>query len=351
MLKLNEDIHKVMISTPSRFVGSYLSEDISVQLSFSNQFRQYSITESPNSRTFLVVSFYLPHDGSVIRRNLTGFGDSICSILSLLYGKEFINHGMLESHGNYRTPNLALEPNEYYYLPQYNYKAREDIAIPLDLDYFKLIEPIILENEISTSFRQMISAAGKFYNRALSIYPKEPELAFLDLITSGEIISNFTEREYTDEQLYDENLLKNFGRIQSLERGDRIVRDLKSRLFQVKRKFFYSLIEELNDSFYEYTEAIHPAGRLSKDNIEQNIKSAYDLRSLYVHTGLEFGDYIDPQKGMFNEIAIGSVESPNRNADKALSNTLTFSGLERIIRYALLRLIHKNGIKIDSKLD
>ncbi|RKN55045.1 hypothetical protein D7H67_24185 [Bacillus sp. S66] len=50
-----------------------------------------------------------------------------------------------------------------------------------------------------------------------------------------------------------------------------------------KSHFLYydSLIGELNNGFYKHTEALNPIGRLSKDNIEQNIKSAYDLRRLY----------------------------------------------------------------------
>ncbi|WP_088345050.1 HEPN domain-containing protein [Bacillus cereus] len=351
MLKPNEEIHKVIISTPARFVGGYMSEDTAVQLSFSNKDTITDITENPNSRTFLVVTFRYVHDGSILLRDLSVYGDFFCTILSLLYGKEFKNHGLLESYGIHRTPNLALSSNEYYYQPQYNYQPRKDLSIPLDLSCFKLIEPLLLENGLSDSFRQMIIAAGKFYNRALSIYPTEPELAFLDLITCGEIISNFNEEQYTEEQLYDENLLNNFDKILTLEQGDRIVRDLKSRLFQVKRKFYYSLIELLDENFYENTEVIHDVGKITKDTIEQNIKFAYDLRSLYVHTGLEFGDRIRPNKNIQNEIVIGEVTLPNQRAKKALNNTLTFTGLERIIRYALLKLIHNNGIKIDDKLD
>ncbi|ACK92740.1 MULTISPECIES: HEPN domain-containing protein [Bacillus cereus group] len=351
MLKPNEDIHKVMISTPARFVGDYMSEDTAVQLSFPNKDTKFNFTENPNSRTFLVVTFRYVHDGSMVFRDLSVYGDFFCTILSLLYGKEFKNHGLLESYGIHRTPNLALPSNEYYYQPQYNYQPRKDLSISLDLSHFKLIEPLLLANELPDSFRQMIIAAGKFYNRALSIYPTEPELAFLDLITCGEIISNFNEEQYTEEQLYDENLLKNFDRILTLEHGDRIVRDLKNRLFQVKRKFYYSLIELLNDNFYENTEVIQGLGKITKDTIEQNIKSAYDLRSLYVHTGLEFGDHIKPIRQFQNEIVMGEVHPSVQRAKKALNNTLTFTGLERIIRYALLKLIHNNGVKIDDKLD
>ncbi|WP_242310501.1 HEPN domain-containing protein [Bacillus cereus group sp. BfR-BA-01524] len=351
MLKPNEEIHKVMISTPARFVGNYMSEDTAVQLSFPNKDRIPDITENPNSRTFLVVTFRYAQDNPMLRRDLTDFSEVFCTILSILYGKEFKNHGLLESYGIHRTPNLALSPNEYYYQPQYNYQPRKDLSIPLDLSHFKLIEPLLLANGLSDSFRQMIIAAGKFYNRALSIYPTEPELAFLDLITCGEIISNFNEEQYTEEQLYDENLLRNFERILTLEQGDRIVRDLKSRLFQVKRKFYYSLIELLNDNFYENTEAIQNVGIITKDTIEQNIKFAYDLRSLYVHTGLEFGERIIPRKNLQNEIVMGEVNPPVQRAKRALNNTLTFTGLERIIRYALLKLIHNNGVEINDKLD
>ena len=94
---------------------------------------------------------------------------------------------MLEPHGIHRTPNIALAPNEYYNQPQYNYQPRKDLLISLDLSCFKLIEPLLLENELSDSFRQMIMAAGKFYNRALNIYPTDPELAFLDLITAEKL--------------------------------------------------------------------------------------------------------------------------------------------------------------------
>ncbi|OUB82049.1 hypothetical protein BK784_38920 [Bacillus thuringiensis serovar medellin] len=352
MVQLNEEIHKVIVSTPARFVGSYMSEDIAVNISFAGKEKLFfDTTENPNSRTFLVITFRYVHDGSMVLKDLSGYGDFVCSILSLLYGKEFKNHGFLESYGVHRTPNLALSSNEYYYQPQYNFQLRKDLSIPLDLSCIKLIEPLFLDNELSDSFRQMIIAVGKFYNRALSIFPTQPELAFLDLITCGEIISNFNEEQYTEEQLYDENLLKNFERILNLEHGDRIVRDLKNRLFQVKRKFYYSLIELLNENFYENTEVIQGLGKITKDTIEKNIKSAYDLRSLYVHTGLEFGDHIKPIRQFQNEIVMGEVTPSVQRAKNALNNTLTFTGLERIIRYALLKLIHNNGVKIDDKLD
>ena len=78
MLKPNQEMHKVMISTPARFVGSYMSEDTAVQLSFSSKDLLFDTIENPNSRTFLVVTFRYAHDGSMIKKDLSVYGDFFC---------------------------------------------------------------------------------------------------------------------------------------------------------------------------------------------------------------------------------------------------------------------------------
>lgn len=353
-LRLNNDIHKILISSPARFVGSYISEDISINLSFPTQDRiTADYSENPYQRTFMVIAFKYEHDGGMILRDLSTYGDYFCALLSILYGKDFQYHGLLESHGIHRLPNIESGVNSLYEYPQYNFKPRVDLEIPLNLENFGLIEPLLLDTCVATEdFRLMIIAASKFYNRALNVFPKEKELAFLDLITCGEIISNFNDEEYTDEQLYDENLLRNFIKILEVEKGDRIVKDLKNRLFQVKRKFVFSLHQLLNDSFYEVTEVTNASvGNISKENIESLLKAAYDLRSQYVHLGSEFGDFIKPHKGFFNEVIIGEPRGLEEKVNKILSKSPTFLGLERILRYSMLRLIHKNGISIHESLD
>ncbi|MGE7609723.1 hypothetical protein ACQKML_24430 [Peribacillus frigoritolerans] len=354
MLKPNKDIHKVLISTSSLILGEYESEETSIQLSFpTNNVNNLRLGENPYSRTYMVITFKNePDDGSIFLRNLSIYGDYFCTFLSILYGKEFNNHGMLETHGIHRLPTIESNYNEKIQLPQYNFSPRADLNIPLNLEHFKLIEPILIDDVVSVEFLRMIIAAGKFYNRALRIFPNEPELAYLDLITCGEIISNFNEEKYTDSQLYDEDLLNNFIKISEIDGGDRIVRDLKKRLYQVKRKFVFSLSELLNDNFFnlsEVKEGIAP--QINKENINNLLKSAYDLRSQYVHAGAEFGVYITPFSDHNNEVLMATPRGFDEKVNKILSKSPTFCGLERIIRFCLLRLIHKNGLEIHDDLN
>lgn len=356
MLKRDKSLHKFLISTSAKVVGEYESENVSIGLSFPIDTSLFPIQDSPFSRTFMVVTISIPPNSGelVLGGNQSYYGEIFSVLFSILLGKEFKFHGLLESYGSHRLPNMNIEPNPIYTLPFYNSSPRKDLEIPLDIGNFKLIEPFLIESPtISSEFRKKILAAGKFYNRAIRIFPQEPELAFLDLITSGEIISSFYDKSFTDEEMYDKQLLDYFKKIETLEKGESITKNIKKRLYQVKRKFTTSLLKNLNEEFFLKSETIHGLGKITKESSETKIKASYDLRSLYVHEGLEFGFYVTPDKGYHNEIVIFEpaphVLEPK--ATKAISNSLSFLGLERMIRFSLLSLINKNGVPIDKKLN
>ncbi|MGN7854277.1 hypothetical protein [Exiguobacterium sp. 22311] len=361
-LMLNNNVHKILISSSARLTGQFRSEFICLDLCFpfEGSIGLHNLQEHPNNRTFIVVSLIREHDGDLVLPNLSEEGDSICSLLSVLYGKEFKSHGLLESNGVYRLPNIENSPNPYYAYPQYNHNQRIDLDIPLSLSQFELIAPIFHsenQNPNFLKFKQLISAALMFYSRSLNIFKTEKELAFLDLITCGEILTNLDSEQYDEETLYDQNLLDMFRQISALENGDSIVRNLKSRLYQVKRKFTYGLINLLNPIFFDNTEVGRerpPANlNLTPENIEITLKSAYDLRSKYVHTGEKFGSFITPESHCFNEkIMFYPIPTrDNRNLIRTLRSAPTFLGLERILRFALLKSIHQNGVFISSELD
>lgn len=359
---LDNNVHKILISSSARFTGQFRSEFICLDLCFpfGGLIGLHNLQEHPNNRTFIVVSLIREHDGGLVLPNLAEEGDFICSLLSVLYGKEFKSHGLLESNGVYRLPNIENLPNPYYEYPQYNHNQRIDLNIPLSLSHFELIAPIFHsenQNPNFLKFKQLISAALMFYSRSLNIFKTEKELAFLDLITCGEILTNLDSEQYDEETLYDQNLLNMFRQISALENGDSIVRNLKSRLYQVKRKFTYGLINLLNTNFFDNTEVGRerpPSNiNLTPANIEITLKSAYDLRSKYVHTGEKFGSFIMPESHWFNEKIMFLPIQTRDNSDlvRTLRNAPTFLGLERILRFTLLKSIHQNGISINSELD
>ena len=311
--------------------------------------------DDPFSRRFIIVTLNIPPENGpspILARNQSYFGEIFSVLFSILYGKEFKFHGLLETFGMHHLPNISNQPNSFYYLPYYNSSSRKDLEIPLTLDKFELIEPVLLEGpNISDEFRQKIIATGKFYNRALRIFPHEPELAFLDLITCGEMISSFYDEQFTDEELYDENLLTYFEDVRRLENGRAIVNNIKSRLYQVKRKFTSSILRNLNDEFFANDETVSNVGRITRENSESVIKAGYDLRSLYVHEGLEFGKYITPEQNQNNELVINEPLQLGQRASRTITRSPSFLGLERMIRFCLLSLLNANGLPIDDRLN
>ena len=92
-------------------------------------------------------------------------------------------------------------------------------------------------------------ASGSFYLRALQIVEEQPEIAFVDLVTSGEILSNYF--DYEDDELFDENIKKLMEEIYECHpEPDKAVSLIKNRLFQVRRKYSLTLTNLLNNYFF-----------------------------------------------------------------------------------------------------
>jgi hypothetical protein len=193
----------------------------------------------------------------------------------------------------------------------------------------------------------MLFTAGRFYNRALVEMEDQPELAYLDLVNSGEVISN--EQNIPDDALYDDALKEVLLAIEKgLQDGDRIARMIRSRLYQVRRRFSLALIGLLDDYFFNHHEAKEAFLALKADAIEESLKAAYDLRSLYVHTGTQFGAWVKPLPHYANEIQMGEPVMSDTSLKKLLVKAPSLLGLERIIRYSLLKVAREAGAILDD---
>lgn len=178
--------------------------------------------------------------------------------------------------------------------------------------------------------------------------------AYLDLITCGEILSNFY--DYQEEELYDFDLRQLMERLVDYHVPEKDLSFIKNRLYQVKRKFFLTLSKLINEPFFDKTESRREDAKFTKENFEKSIKAAYDLRSRYVHTGFQLKDWIEiyaESEYNLSEVQIPGL-IPNVD-DKDLKKTIirvpTYVGLERVMRFALLRFLHTNGVYIHSDLD
>jgi hypothetical protein len=347
-LQPDETIHKILISTTSRMTGEFISDDILIShawQNFTNSSGAIRREENPVSRSGFIVAFRTePYkkEAGVAVPDYSPVGEIVCSYLSVLFGKRFDCHGLVEGSGFYNTPDLTAynsicDPK----LPFNTHKQRSCFKVPLDLYNFSTFAKIFTDPNIDPSFQTKLNASCKFYMQALQNVEYDPEVAYLHLITSGEILAGFF--KYEKEELLDQQILDSLSIIQSrLEDGENIARQISGQLLGIKRRFVKSLCSLINHSFFESNESDMKFGYFKPELIEKNIGSAYDLRSKYVHTGVPFGSWIQP-RGHYTDLQLGRPVVIDREFSKTLEKAPTFLGLERFIRYCLLSFMALNG--------
>lgn len=358
MLRPDKKIQKLLISSTSKFVGEYESDSFLITHAFplsNTAIATTSLTENPHCRNYYVVVVNTASSNEDSDQEETYFqydwlGDFICIYMSILFGKRFDYHGLFETNGLFSLVNIADDkPLRYPSMPINNHKPRTDLEIPLTLNCVSLLEPLLV-GKLDPKVISTANAAGKFYLRSIRLFEEDQEIAFLDLITCGEVLSNFY--NYNEDDLYDDELkalLKTISK--DLKDGSTICKHLKSRLFQVRRRYTMTLMKLLNSYFFEHSESLAKAGKLCVDDIEKRIKASYDLRSLYVHEGIRIGSWLDPITNLMNEVQIGIPVIESKSLQKLMTITPTYLGLERIIRFCLLRFLHTEGLHIDDRLN
>ncbi len=200
-------------------------------------------------------------------------------------------------------------------------------------------------------FRRFLEIAGKFYLQALQSFEKQPEIAYLNLITCGEVLSNYY--KYDKDELLDSETKEILLTIKTgLDNGEKISNQIKSKLRQIKKIYIKTITNLLNNYFFENSECQDKCAKLKKENIEKNIAAAYDLRSKFLHTGAEFGNWISQNIFQNQELLIGVPNIKDNKLKKYITDAPTYIGLERIMRFCLLRFMQLEGkMEIDDRLN
>lgn len=354
-LRPDETIQKILISTTSRFVGEYESADLLVTHAwggFTSPLASIRWEENPASRSAFIVSFrtqpYVKAAGVMVP-DYSPVGDVVCSYLSVLFGKRFDCHGLLEGSGFFHTPDLNLYNGICNHRLSFNsHQRRMCFGVPLRLENISVLSALLYKGAADEKLTSIVRTACKFYHQALQSAEHDPEIAYLNLITAGEIMSSCF--EFSDEEILDSETINMLEAIRGgLTGGEKIARHLRGRMLSVKRRFVRSLVGLLADDFFDGAESPHEFSRFKPDVIESNIKSAYDLRSRYVHTGVAFGQWIRTSVGG-GDVQFGKPVEPDKDYARILEKAPTFHGLERLIRYCLLRMIESKGLADFSKL-
>jgi hypothetical protein len=286
--------------------------------------------EGPASRSAFILAFRTPPPERGLGKPLPEYsptGDVVASYLSVLYGKRFDHHGLVEGSGFFRVPDLSsfgsiCDPS----LPHNSHAPRADYPTPLNLGELKRLAPLLNGSELPATFVQAFRGSAKFYLHALQNAEHEPEVAYLHLITAGEILTNSI--NYEMDALLDEET-KNLIQIiqEQTPNGNAIARQISGKLL-------------VDVGFFDRSESREQFARLKAESFERTVAAAYDLRSKYVHTGIPYGRWVSLSR---TEMQCGRPVVDDRELSKILAEAPTLVGLERIVRYCLLRFAEAHG--------
>src|SRR5688572_18809374 len=101
-LAASKSISRLLISTPSQFIGEYADDAVMISHAWDTENAHYSLgrTEGPYNRRYFIVS--LAHDSDekksiliTTRPDAEYTGEVVCILLSVLFGKCFEMHGAL----------------------------------------------------------------------------------------------------------------------------------------------------------------------------------------------------------------------------------------------------------------
>ena len=343
-----KDITKLLISTPSHFVGRYENEFFRAVVANKNLGVKSARRDERTYKQYIEVTVETPEykNDTVVIPDYSQIGENFCIAMSVLFGKVFDSHGLLQQHGRAYLPDLNSNHKIHNKdLTINSSDPRVDYEIKLDLENIKLIQNVLFQHDDDTVDAQSTFwYAGRFYVQSLRIVEENPELAFLSLITAGEILASYF--KYSVDDLLDSNSKKLLEKLKNLgEDGEQLHKQVSKKLMGISEAFCKFLIDCLDDEFFERTESKHDFAKLTKSDIKQRLKAAYNLRSKYVHAGKTPSgwmsvDYLNNNE----EVHHGTPVLEDKEMKKAIKRSPTFIGMERIIRYSLLKFVMKTNV-------
>lgn len=336
-----KSIQRGLLSTTSRFVGEYQSDDLAIMLAFPAGLEiQGRLSESPASRSSFVVAFRTStlRATKFVRPDYSSHLAAVAACMSVLFGKKFDVHGLTEDQGTFRTPDVSAfasicDPN----LRFNSHEPRRAYPVKLDLSEFHSIRRLLLLDGDTHREAMVLVTAARFYMQALQTAERDPEVAYLHLITAGEVLTRLF--EVPDDVRLASSLRSDLALVtKHVPRGSVVAKRLAGALRGIRRSFVWTLASLLDSDFFDTEDSYC----LTEEKIEAHIGAAYDLRSGYVHAGEPFGGVVTTG---FRQSFIPGGLVGHANL-KATRDAPTFAGMERLIRYATLRCMERQGLLV-----
>jgi hypothetical protein len=335
---MNDKI-KYLISSPSNISGEYHSNNLDIVHAYPLYNRNLNKNGSIEEQYFYVIEteYKIHNDNTNNEIDYNYICIDICTILSIFFGKVFYYHGIIEISNGYTIPSLRFYKHFYKNAYPFNSEVRPDSNYLLKLEELDIIYSIfnyILTPNKKKIFKEFM-VADKQYLFSLQNAHENPDIAYVDLVESGEIFSNSI--KLSDSEIYDEAVLKVLSDIEKLENGINLIKVIKSRMQQITKRYVNAIIKYLDDYFFSISYSNSKTYRLNKDNINKILKNSYNLRSIYFHRGERIG--VGVMMSMYNGYEYNNSWNgkPSRDLVNSMIDAASYVGLERIIRYCLYK--------------
>jgi Apea-like HEPN len=105
--------------------------------------------------------------------------------------------------------------------------------------------------------------------------------------------------------------------------------------------------ELVDEQFFSATKNEPDWKKFKKEDFSKRVSAAYDIRSRYVHTGVSFGAWITPRRNL-EEVCYGRPLMEDEDLTELLQSAPTYIGLERVIRYCLIRFAERHRLIVDA---
>jgi len=267
--KPRTDITKLLLSTPSHFVGQY-ENDVFRIVNANENARVNVYTPKADERIYreyIEITVATPEykKDTIVIPDYSQIGENFCIALSVLFGKRFDSHGLIQQHGWPYVPSVESSHQIYNKNLSFNsVNKRADYQIGLCLENIKYIEHVLFEHDgDNADAHSTFWYAGRYYIQAIRIVEESPELAFLSLITAGEILASHF--KYPIEELLDENTKQLLKQLKGLGKdGEKLHKKVSSKLMGISEAFCKFIIDCLDSDFFNRTEAKHEFQKLSE---------------------------------------------------------------------------------------
>lgn len=207
--------------------------------------------------------------------------------------------------------------------------------------YLELVKGLKIE------YHQRFIWALKLYNRAISITEKEPDMAYLHLISAIEALCQDAKIDKVNLSEFNSKLDRLINEVEDIGLRNKIKNEIIKNERFIRRRFVQFILNNVEKDFWDRNITSKTAVLIKPENLQKLLKNIYDQRSVTLHNGTPFPPYIfdsaqPPDSDILGALDISHLGRKWHNKD-FIPYLHFFEGLVNYVLKTFLKKNQKNG--------